>query len=74
MADLRHISATPPLPEGRPPRGYRQAGEVVRRAAVIEGGESPEVGGALRRLRAVLHRGEPLRTDVPRGYYLNIRV
>jgi hypothetical protein len=28
----------------------------------------------LRRLNSVLNHGEPLRDDVPRGYYLNITV
>ncbi len=74
MADLPNVSPRLALPEAHPPRGYRQANDVVRRAAVIQGGESPEVGSALRRLRGILHRGEPLRPDVPRGYYLNIRV
>lgn len=36
--------------------------------------DSPDVMRALERLRRFLASGEPPRTDVPRGYYLNILI
>ena len=36
--------------------------------------DGPDIRGALERLRRILASGEPLRDDVPRGYYLNILV
>jgi hypothetical protein len=56
-------------------RGYREAREVERVARAISFAESAEARGALDRLtRALANKETPLRRDVPRGYYLNIRI
>lgn len=44
-----------------------RVGKLLRR-------DGPDIRGALERLRRILASGEPLRDDVPRGYYLNILV
>ncbi|MBT3658905.1 MAG: hypothetical protein HOB37_14815 [Rhodospirillaceae bacterium] len=46
--------------------------EVQNRAAVTNQSQSADERNGLRRLNQSLDR--PLREDVPRGYYLNIRV
>lgn len=54
--------------------GYAQADDVTRRARVMNDVETPENLASLRRLNRALSSDQPLRGDVPRGYYLNIRV
>jgi len=65
---------------GRPaetPRasGYQSdsAREVKSRAAITVPNQSAEERNNLRRLNAALANERPLREDVPRGYYLNIK-
>ena len=53
---------------------YRDSNEVRARAAVTRASDSRSVQKALVRLDQVLDSGRPLRADVPRGYYINIRV
>lgn len=55
-------------------KGYDHAAEVNRRAEVSPKRLSIEEQAALIRLDKIFARGEPLRDDVPRGYYLNFRV
>ena len=59
-------------------REARNVFEIVRearlRAEVTESDDSPELKVALKRLDRVLNAGQPLRDQVPRGFYLNIRV
>lgn len=55
-------------------QGCAQAREVAMRAAVAQSAESAQVRSAVERLARLLETGAPLRTDVPRGSYLNIRV
>ena len=43
-------------------------------ASVTQNAESPETKKALGRLGRVLASSEPPRTDVPRGFYVNIQV
>jgi hypothetical protein len=52
----------------------RTANEARTRAAVTEARDTPEIQGAVNRLDRVLRGGHPPRTDVPRGYYVNIQV
>jgi len=59
---------------GDAPRGYRDVREVKARAAVARGGDSPEQRQALARLNKILASDQPLDPNVPRGYYLNIKV
>ncbi len=80
MADLTRIS-TPvvaPSTQGgkRPaaPKGYSFAEEVSRRANVMGQQDSLQNQASLRRLDRALNSGQPLRGDVPRGFYLNLEV
>lgn len=53
---------------------YADAGDVSRRANVLNSAESPENLASLNRLDRALSSDQPLRGDVPRGFYLNIKV
>jgi len=80
MADLSKISTpfiAPHVTGGKrahapAPKGYAQADEVARRAGVLNEEESPQNKASLDRLGRVMGSGQPLRGDVPRGFYLNI--
>ena len=80
MADLTKISTPVVAPSvhggKRPaaPKGYAQADEVALRAGVMNEEDSPQNKASLTRLNRVMDSGQPLRGDVPRGFYLNIRV
>ncbi len=50
------------------------AREVRARAAAIQQETSSEELDGLKRLNRILGRHKPLRDNVPRGYYLNIRI
>lgn len=50
------------------------AREVRARAAAVQQETSPEERDSLKRLNQILERDRPLRDNVPRGYYLNIKV
>ena len=56
------------------PKGYQESREVEVRAAVTRPDDSPQTRAALVRLDRLLSKGTPLRQDVPRGFYLNIRI
>ena len=58
------------------PSVYRSesAREVRARAAAIQQETSSEELDGLKRLNRILGRDRPLRDNVPRGYYLNIRI
>jgi len=69
------------LISGRPPRVSRSSGyqgdssrDIQVRAKTTEQNPSDQEKTGLRRLNSVLNHSEPLRDDVPRGYYLNITV
>lgn len=66
-------SSTQPIPSDRGAYGADRE-ERVRIAKVGGRREGIDIRGALERLRRLLASGEPLRDDVPRGYYLNILV
>lgn len=55
-------------------KGYLDQEEVSFRARVSNMEESPENIRSLIRLKRTFDSGQPLRGDVPRGYYLNLRV
>lgn len=81
MADLTRVSTSSVAPStqgaGRsaaPNKGYAFADEVSRRANVLSDQESPQNQASLGRLKRVLDSGQPLRGDVPRGFYLDIRI
>ena len=56
------------------PRGYRLAEEVRNRAAATNHNETPHERRALLRLEKVLSNKDTPRTDVPRGFYLDIKI
>lgn len=58
----------------RAPKGYAHAEEVNQRAAASPKSLTIEEQAALIRLNKIMAKGEPLESDVPRGYYLNFRV
>lgn len=54
--------------------GYGSMREVRARASAIPQSETEAERRAVDRLGHLLATGEPLDSEVPRGYYLNIRV
>lgn len=74
MTQTPSIQSTIPTPLRGQQQSFQTARQAQTRAAVTQTQESPETRGALNRLDRVMASGQPLRTDVPRGYYLNIRV
>jgi len=69
------------LISGRPSRissssGYQgdTARDVKARANTTDQSQSEQEKSGLRRLNSILNNNEPLRDDVPRGFYLNISV
>lgn len=71
MATTRISGSTSnPIPREQTPNHSRR--EERSRTLVTHGGDDNKVRRALERLRRLLASGEPLRDDVPRGYYLNI--
>lgn len=56
------------------PSGYGFMREVRARASAIPQSETAAERLAVERLGNLLATGEPLDTEVPRGYYLNINI
>jgi len=54
--------------------GYEASKEVDRQARITKPMDEPEFRNALVKLNRNLDPNKPLRDDVPRGFYLNIRV
>ena len=54
--------------------GYEASREIENRARVTIPMNDPEFKNAVTRLNRNLEVDAPLRHDVPRGYYLNVRV
>jgi hypothetical protein len=54
--------------------GYGTANDMARQAAATQPMNGSEFQRAVGRLTKTLDANEPMRTDVPRGFYLNIRV
>jgi len=63
-----------PRPGSSVGQGYVDVGEVTRRAGVLSSVETPQNQASLNRLNRVLSSGQPLRGDVPRGFYLDLKV
>ncbi len=74
MADTTSISTAPILNAVRRPSNYGTTHEVQLRANVARRNDTPEQQVAVKQLDRALSTSEPPRTDVPRGYYLNIVV
>ncbi len=54
--------------------GYEASKEVDRQARITKPMDEPAFRRALAKLDQSLDADKPLRDDVPRGFYLNIRV
>ena len=82
MADITNVSTPVVRPTVQPrgsntgaqQNGYQNADEVNRRAAVLNAADSPENIASLNRLDRILSSDKTLRTDVPRGFYLDLKV
>ncbi len=76
------MEQSPPLPAALSPvalerterSSYGQAREASNRAAVSERKDTNQVQRAVTRLETLLGGDEIPRANVPRGYYINIRV
>ena len=53
---------------------YQASREEKKNIRVADPMNDPELKIALARLNKNLSSGRPLRQDVPRGYYLNVRI
>lgn len=74
MSDsLPILQIQPSLPK-QSRASYNTAREVEARARVTQTTETPQFRKALDRLNNALDKDEPLRDDVPRGYYLNVEI
>jgi hypothetical protein len=74
MSEPSNIPSLAPPLLGVRAQGYREAREVEARAAVTQHRDSPQVRKALADLDRVLEPDRPLKSQVPRGFYLNILV
>jgi len=86
MADITNVSTPVVRPSSstaaqggaRPSASHRaafvNADEVSRRANVLNNVETPQNQASLNRLDRALSSGQPLRGDVPRGFYLDLKV
>ncbi len=74
MTDAIKSSNAPTLTAVRRPTNYGATHEVQLRANVSRGNDTPEQQVAVKKMERALNTSEPPRTDVPRGYYLNILV
>ena len=74
MSQMSSIPARVIAPTSERSRGYSSAEQVRNRAAVTNSNETPHERRALNRLDKVLDNVTVPRPDVPRGYYLDIKV
>ncbi len=74
MSQISSIPARAIALTSERPQGYSSAEQVRNRAAVSNPNETPHERKALTRLNKVLSNVNMPRPDVPRGYYLDIKV
>ena len=74
MSELNNIASRIVGDPSNRPRGYQAQREVSARASVSRFSESPQNRAALTRLDKILTADKPLRDDVPRGFYLNMKI
>ena len=74
MSQMSSISARAIVPTNEHSRGYFSAEQVRNRAAVTNSNETPHERRALIRLDKVMDKDIAPRLDVPKGYYLDIKV
>ena len=74
MADASTISGQSLVRLAPSAEGYRASRDVRTRAAVTRSEETAHNRQALERLDLILKTGRPLKDEVPRGYYLDLKV
>ena len=74
MSQISSIPERAIAPTRERSRGFSSAEQVRNRAAVTNSNETPHERRALNRLDKVLDNITAPRPDVPRGYYLDIKV
>jgi hypothetical protein len=74
MSQMSTIPARALIPTSERSSGYFSAEQVRNRAAVTNSSETPHERRALTRLDKVLDKVTAPRSDVPKGYYLDIKV
>ena len=74
MSQMSSIPARVSVPTSEHSRGYFSAEQVRNRAAVTNSNETPHERRALIRLNKVMDKDTAPRPDVPKGYYLDIKV
>ena len=74
MSDPFSISGSSALAVQEQASVYKDSREVHARARVTRRSDPPAMEQALNRLDQALGSGQPLSRDVPRGYYINIKV
>ncbi len=74
MADASTISGQSLIRLAPSAEGYRASRDVKTRAAVTRSDETIQNRQALKRLDLILKTGRPLKDEVPRGYYLDLKV
>ena len=74
MADTIATGAATAAAENARPPGFQPARRAMVPLAAPQESDTPEVRRALARLDRLLASGEPPKSDVGRGYYLNIRI
>jgi hypothetical protein len=62
------------VPSETKPEGYRKADQAKTFAQAYQSRDSAETQKGLLRLNQVMDKDQPLNQDVPRGFYLNIKV
>ncbi len=74
MADASIISGQSLVRLAPSTDGYRASRDVQTRAAVTRSEETSRNRQALKRLDLILKTGRPLKDEVPRGYYLDLKI
>lgn len=76
MTDGVGITKQGDLPVAKQPNAYQTDSirQVTARAASVQQDTSVEELKGLKRLNRILGQDHPLKDNVPRGFYLNIRI
>ena len=74
MTEASNVQNTPVAQTGARSGDYKAAHRVKTRASVTRPTDSPENRKSLTRLNGILASGRPLDGDMPRGFYLNVKI
>lgn len=77
LASMTETSKITGSPVDRTRQGsgvYRETREAGRQAAGVRPSDSPQERVAVKRLDRFIDSGRQFRTDVPRGFYFNVRI